>query len=66
MSGTGYVTGETLADLIEQVVSSFYNDGTETGLVALERLAEALRTPCTCGFGGFHDDVNERCERNAQ
>jgi hypothetical protein len=23
----------------------------------------ALETPCNCGFGGFHDDANPRCDR---
>jgi hypothetical protein len=32
-----------LADAIERVLSTFYNDGTSTALVALERLVEELR-----------------------
>jgi len=30
------------------------------------RFATGLTPPldCNCGFGGFHDDINPRCDRN--
>ena len=34
---------EELANVIESVLETFYNDGTDTALVALERIAERLR-----------------------
>jgi len=31
----------------------------------VELALEALLLPdCNCGFGGFHDDINPRCDRN--
>ena len=30
----------------------------------LRRWADEMDSPCTCGYGGFHEPLNTRCDRN--
>ena len=67
---------ETLRDNAASAAAAAYTDhGTDAARLkakaegvrlALSYLDEYLRdeADCTCGYGGFHEPLNQRCERN--
>lgn len=64
---------ESEAALIEYIQSKqavAWDEAYEQGARDADEGGDNAKNPygdipaCTCGFGGFHDDINPRCERN--
>jgi hypothetical protein len=55
--GGDYIAPRWVVDAVYPVIERAVRAQVDT-----ERAAEAV--PCTCGYGGFHEPENPRCERN--